>query len=490
LKVSRDMERQQVAGYQMDLFTDYLKRARPDRAGESGTESGLVEERQMSSVTNEQRALTFDLMDRVAELANLEKAVRKVRRNKGAPGVDGMEVGELPVWFTSNWCKLQEQLLTGTYLPTQVLGAQIPKPHGGMRQLGIPTVLDRVVQQALLQVLEPLLDPTFSESSFGFRPGRSAHHALFQASGYVREGSEVVVDLDLEKFFDRVNHDILMSRLARRIGDKRILKLIRRFLEAGMLQDGICIRRHKGTPQGGPLSPLLANLLLDDLDKELENRGHTFCRYADDCNIYVCSMVAGQRVLASVTAFLETKLKLRVNRKKSAVAYVWERQFLGYRLRRGGKLGISPKSLNRAKDRIRGITRRNRGHVTGRQMVSELNEFLSGWVTYFRFADCKGHLKRLGAWMRRKFRCVILKRLKRPKSIADFLQKLGVPEWRSWILAVSGKGWWRKAGSPQANEAMNTAWLNRQGLIDPLIRYESLTKQGNRRGTEQVCPVV
>jgi len=345
-----------------------------------------------------------------------------------------------------------------------------------MRQLGIPTVLDRVVQQALLQVLEPLLDPTFSESSFGFRPGRSAHHALFQASEYVREGREVVVDLDLEKFFDRVNHDILMSRLARRIGDKRILKLIRRFLEAGMLQDGICIRRQEGTPQGGPLSPLLANLLLDDLDKELENRGHTFCRYADDCNIYVRSMAAGQRVLASVTAFLETKLKLRVNREKSAVAYVWERQFLGYRLRRGGKLGISPKSLNRAKDRIRGITRRNRGHVTGRQMVSELNEFLSGWVTYFRFADCKGHLKRLGEWMRRKFRCVILKRLKRPKSIADFLQKLGVPEWRSWILALSGKGWWRKAGSPQANEAMNIAWCKRQGLIDPLIRYELLTK--------------
>jgi RNA-directed DNA polymerase len=333
-----------------------------------------------------------------------------------------------------------------------------------------------VVQQALLQVLEPLWDPTFSDSSFGFRQGRNAHQALSQASAYVREGREVVVDLDLEKFFDRVNHDILMARIALRIGDKRVLKLIRCFLEAGMLQDGVCIRRHEGTPQGGPLSPLLANLLLDDLDKELTNRGHTFCRYADDCNIYVGSLTAGKRVLASVTNFLETKLKLRVNDEKSAVDYVWERQFLGYRLLRGGRLGISPKSLDRAKDRIRGITRRNRGHVTGRQMVAELNGFLSGWVTYFRFAECKSHLRGLGEWMRRKFRCVILKRLKRPKSIADFLQRCGVPEWRSWLLALSGKGWWRLAGSPQACEAMSKTWFKKQGLLDPLAKYEMLTK--------------
>jgi len=460
----------------MDLLKDYPESARPDKTGEGGTESSLIEEQQMPSVTDKQRALTFDLMNRVADLANLEKAVRKVFRNKGAPGMDGMKVGELPMWFTSNWADLQEQLLSDGYHPSQVLGVQIPKPHGGKRQLGIPTVVDRVVQQALLQVLEPLWDPTFSDSSFGFRPGRSAHQALFQASTYVREGREVVVDLDLEKFFDRVNHDILMARVALRIGDKRVLKLIRRFLEAGMLQNGVCIQRHEGTPQGGPLSPLLANLLLDALDRELANRGHTFCRYADDCNIYVGSLTAGKRVLASVTNFLETKLKLRVNGEKSAVDYVWERQFLGYRLLRGGRLGISPKSLDRAKDRIRDITRRNRGHVTGRQMVAELNGFLSGWVTYFRFAECKSHLRSLGEWMRRKFRCVILKRLKRPWSIAVFLQKLGVPEWRSWLLALSGKGWWRMAGSPQASEAMSKTWFINQGLLDPLARYEMLSQ--------------
>ena len=490
MNVSQDMKRQQAAGYQMDLFEDYPNPACHGATGDGGTESGARAARQVSSAADEQRALTQDLMDRVAGLANLDEAVRRVRRNKGAAGADGMTTRDLQAWFPSHWRELQRQLLEGTYQPTAVLGVEIPKPSGGVRKLGIPTVVDRVVQQALLQTLNPLLDPTFSESSFGFRPKRSAHQALAQASEYVRAGRSIVVDLDLEKFFDRVNHDILMARVARRVGDKRVLRLIRRFLEAGMMWDGVCIERHEGTPQGGPLSPLLANLLLDDLDKELESRGHAFCRYADDLQVYVRTRKAGERVLASVTRFIEAKLKLRVNRDKSAVAFVEERKFLGYRLLRGGKLGIAPQSLKRAKDRIRQITRRNRGHVKVREMMAELNSFLTGWVTYYRFAACKSHLQRLGEWLRRKLRCVILKRLKRTMTIAKFLRRLGVPEWRAWILALSGKGWWRMAGCPQATEAMSLKWFAKQKLIDPVQRYEALRNQGNRRGTEQVCPVV
>lgn len=339
--------------------------------------------------------------------------------------------------------------------------------------MGIPTVIDRLVQQAILQVLEPLLDPTFSNSSYGFRPGRGAHDALGQARQYVAEGRTIVVDLDLEKFFDRVNHDILMARLARRVADQRLLRIVRRFLEAGLMQDGVCIERREGTPQGGPLSPLLANLLLDDLDKELERRGHCFCRYADDCNIYVQSQAAGERVVASVTRFLEDVLRLRVNREKSAVAPIAERKFLGHRLLGGGKLGIAPKSLERAKDRIRQITRRNRG-ISLDRMVRELNSFLTGWVTYFRYAACKTHLTELDGWVRRKLRCVRLKQCKRSKPIADFLARLGVPRWSAWMTAKSGKGWWRLAGSPCATHAMNNQRFEELGLVNLVQRYATL----------------
>ncbi len=487
MNVSWDRERQEVAGCQMEFP---LESACHGAIGEGGTESDAFEARQLSPAANKRRALTQDLMERVASLANLTEAVRRVQRNKGAAGADGMSVRDLKRWFPEHWRGLQEELTAGRYRPQPVLGVQIPKPGGGMRQLGIPTVVDRVVQQALLQALEPLLDPAFSESSYGFRPRHNAHQALRQASTYVSEGRCIVVDMDLEKFFDRVNHDILMARVARHVSDKRVLRLIRWFLEVGMMQNGVCIERYEGTPQGGPLSPLLANLLLDDLDKELEKRGHRFCRYADDCNIYVQTIRAGERVLTSVTQFLEGKLKLRVNREKSAVAFVGERKFLGYRLLGGGRLGIAPKSLDRAKDRIRDITRRNRGDAKVRQMIEELNSFLSGWITYYRFAEAKGHLERLGEWMRRKLRCVILKRLKRTKTIADFLRKLGVPQFQAWILAGSGKGWWRKAGSPPAQHAMDKQWFAKQKLIDPVQRYETFKNDRNRRGTEQVCPVV
>lgn len=376
-------------------------------------------------------------------------------------------------WIIEHKEELIASLLDGSYQPQPVRGVQIPKPGGGMRQLGIPTVIDRLVQQALLQVLEPLLDPTFSDSSYGFRPGRGAHDALHQASKYVAEGRTIVVDMDLEKFFDRVNHDILMARLARRIGDKRLLAIIRRFLEAGLMQDGVCVTRYEGTPQGGPLSPLLANLLLDDLDRELSRRGHAFCRYADDCNIYVRSQEAGERVLASITAFLEGKLRLRVNRDKSAVAHVSERKFLGYRLLGGGTLAIAPKSIQRAKERIRQITRRNRG-VSFERMIGELNSFTTGWVTYFRYAKAKDTLRGLDKWLRHKLRCVRLKQRKRARSIAAFLQQLGVPKNQSWTTAACGKGWWRMAQTPAAQQAMNNQWFQARSLVSLLDRYLQL----------------
>lgn len=467
------VERQQGMAYQLDLFEICMNGMRPGVGGEGGTGPAACGEWQRPTASERKRALTGALMERVCERANLNRAYRRVKANKGAPGVDGMTVDDLRAWLAEHKEELIASLLEGTYQPQAVRGVQIPKPGGGKRQLGIPTVVDRLVQQAILQVLEPILDPMFSESSFGFRPGRSAHRALRQAAQYVEEGREVVVDIDVEKFFDRVNHDILMARLARHVADKRLLRIVRRFLEAGMMQDGVCVRREEGTPQGGPLSPLLANLLLDDLDKELERRGHRFCRYADDCNIYVRSKAAGERVMKSITVFLEKRLRLRVNREKSAVDFVGNRKFLGYRLLPGGRLAMAPESLERAKARVRRITRRNRG-VSLKQMIAELNSFLTGWVVYFRYAECRSHLQRLDEWIRRKLRCVRLKQCKRAKAIADFLQRLGLRESRAWMLARTGKGWWRVAGSPQADQAMTIHWFKMQGLTTLTERYAAL----------------
>jgi len=468
-----DVEQQQGTWTQLRLFEWREGNVRPDASGKGVTGSAAFEEWQASTAWNRKRALTSDLMERICERENLNRAYKRVKANKGAPGVDGMSVKEMYEWLREHKEELIAGLLEGNYEPQPVRGVEIEKPGGGKRQLGIPTVVDRLVQQAILQVLEEIVDPTFSESSYGFRRGRNAHQAVKRAAEYVAEGRVVVVDIDLEKFFDRVNHDILMSRLARRVEDKRLLRIVRRFLEAGMMSNGVCTERNEGTPQGGPLSPLLANLLLDELDQELERRGHCFCRYADDCNIYVWTHKAGERVMASMSRFLEGRLRLRVNRKKSAVAYVEERQFLGYRLLRDGRLGIAPRSLERLKRRIREITRRNRG-ISLEQMIEELNAHLTGWVTYFRYAACKTHLQRLDQWIRRKLRCVRLKQRKRTKPIADFLRSLGVPEWSAWLLALSGKGWWRKSGSPQAHQAMNKAWFRTQGLVSLSERYAEL----------------
>lgn len=466
-------ERQQGKPYQRLLFPELLEGSRHDTLGEGGTGPGVVEESQTSTASDPARALTERLMEEVCQPDNLNAAYRRVKANKGAPGVDGMSVDDLSSWIAEHKQGFIDSLLDGSYQPQPVRGVQIPKPGGGVRQLGIPTVIDRLVQQAILQVLEGLLDPTFSDSSYGFRPGRSAHQALLKARQYVEEGRAIVVDVDLEKFFDRVNHDLLMARLARRIADKRLLRIVRRFLEAGLMQDGVCVQRYEGTPQGGPLSPLLANLLLDELDKELERRGHRFCRYADDCNIYVQSKAAGERVMASVSQFLEGVLRLRVNRQKSAVAFCEERKFLGYRLLGGGRLGIAPASLQRVKERKRQITGRNRGIGTDR-MIGELNSFLSGWVTYFRHAACKGHLEALDGWVRRKLRCVRLKQCKRTKPICDFLHRQGVSLRNAWLTALSGKGWWRLSGTPGANQAMSNQWFEELGLVNLVQRYTTL----------------
>jgi RNA-directed DNA polymerase len=440
----------------------------------SGTHTTVPGQPQTFTAFNQQRALTVNLMEQVCDSENVTRACRRVCSNNGKPGVDGMTVDELATWLREHREALTASLLDGAYQPQPVRGVQIPKPGGGQRQLGIPVVVDRLVQQMILQVLEPILDPTFSNSSYGFRPGRSAHMALEQARKYVcQEGRAFVVDLDLEKFFDRVNHDILMSRIARRIGDKRLLRVIRRFLQAGMMQDGVCVARDEGTPQGGPLSPLLANLLLDDLDQLLDSRGHRFCRYADDCNIYVRSLAAGQRVMESVTRFLEEKLRLRVNRQKSAVAAVGERKFLGHRLLLNGKLGISPKSIDRAKEKIRHITRRNRG-VSFTRVITDLNSFLNGWLYYYRFAACRGELIRMDEWIRRKLRCYRLKQRKRGRSITAFLRRLGVSWNSAGKIGSSGKGPWRLADTPQLHQAMPIRWFHSQGLVSLVLKYDSL----------------
>lgn len=476
------VKRQQGSGDQMDLFDEALKASlRHGIPSKGGTRAEMREESQAVTAWERNRSLTQHMMERVASSANLNQAYKRVKANGGAPGVDGMTVADLRSWIAENRERLIASLLDGDYLPSLVRGVEIPKPGGdGMRQLGIPTVVDRLVQQAITQVLEPILDPTFSASSFGFRPGRGAHDALRQAQKYVADGYEIVVDLDLEKFFDRVNHDILMARLARRIGDKRLLRIVRRFLQAGMMANGVCIERYEGTPQGGPLSPLLANLLLDDLDKELESRGHRFCRYADDCNIYVRSQAAGERVMASITTFLEKRLRLKVNRRKSAVAQTWERQFLGYRLRADGALFIALKSITRAKERLRRITRRNRG-ISLERMISEVNSFVTGWVTYFRLVQSPSTFRDLDGWLRRKLRCVRLKQCKRVFAMATFLQSAGVSARCAWYVAKSGKGWWRLAGSPPAHKAMDKAWFENAGLIGLAQRYAALNATGNRR---------
>lgn len=396
---------------------------------------------------NERPGSDRGLMERVVDGGNVKAALRRVKQNKGSPGVDGMTVDELPAWLVTGWSAVREQLLAGTYRPKPVREQEIPKSGGGVRKLGIPTVLDRLIQQCILQVLQPIFDPGFSEHSYGFRPGRSAHQAVCAAQRYIQEGRRVVVDVDLEKFFDRVNHDVLMGRLEKRIGDKRMLGLIRRYLGAGIMANGVVVERYEGTPQGGPLSPLLANVLLDEVDKELERRGLAFVRYADDCNVYVWSKRAGQRVLARLKRLYE-RLRLRINEAKSAVDQPWNRKFLGYSFwvapGSAVKRRVAPKALEAFKERVRGITARNGGRSMA-AVTQELREYLTGWKLYFRLADTPGIFRALDEWIRHRLRQVQLKQWKRGRTIYRELLRRGAPEDVALKVAANSRRWWKNS---------------------------------------------
>jgi RNA-directed DNA polymerase len=415
------------------------------------------------------RSETTQLMNAVVERENLIVALHRVERNQGAAGVDEMPVSELRPYLKEHWARIKEELLNGSYRPSAVREVLIPKPGGkGMRKLGIPTVVDRLIQQALHQVLSPIFDPFFSEHSYGFRPGRSAHQAVLQAREYVSGGRRWVVDMDLEKFFDNVNHDILMSRVSRRVGDRRVLAVIRRYLQAGTLAGGVESPRQEGTPQGGPLSPLLSNMLLDDLDKELERRGHAFCRYADDCNIYVQSRRSGERVLMSITSFLMERLKLKVNRDKSAVDRPWRRKFLGYSMtmHKQPRLKVAPASVHRLKAKLRMEFRRGRGRNLGRFITEDLQPLLRGWINYFKLAEVKGVFEELDGWIRRKLRNILWRQWKKPWTRARKLMQSGLDEVRARKSATNGRGPWWNSGASHMNQATPRGFFDRLGLVN------------------------
>jgi group II intron reverse transcriptase/maturase len=409
------------------------------------------------------------LMDAVCERGNLKLAYQRVIKNKGAAGVDGIGIAEFDDHLKQHWPTIKAKLLAGGYMPQAVRRVDIDKPQGGTRTLGIPTLTDRMIQQALHQVLSPIFEADFSDSSYGFRPGRNAHQAVKAAKQYVAEGRRIVIDMDLEKFFDRVNHDLLMQKLSVKIDDGRVLRLIRRYLEAGMMADGMVSPRTEGTPQGGPLSPLLSNILLTELDRELERRGHAFCRYADDCNIYVRSQQAGERVMASITRFLADALKLTVNTAKSAVAQPWKRKFLGYSLtwHKAPKLRIAPTSLKRLEDKIRDVLQGARGRSLT-TVIPQLNPILRGWMAYFKLTETKQALEELDGWIRHKLRCMLWRQWKRPYTRAKNLMKAGLAEERAFRSAFNQRGPWWNSGASHMNQAFPKSFFDRLGLVSLL----------------------
>ena len=420
------------------------------------------------------------LMEKVVERDNLKKAIGRVESNKGSSGVDNMQVNELRPYVIKHWNRIKQELLDGTYKPSPVRRVGIPKQDGGVRELGIPTVLDRFIQQAIQQVLTPIFEPTFSEFSYGFRPGKSARQAVRKAQEYIQNGKRIVVDIDLEKFFDRVNHDVLMSKIAKHVGDQRIHKIIRRFLEAGVMLKGCCVRTEEGTPQGGPISPLLSNIMLSDLDHELTQRGHSFARYADDCNIYVASKRAGQRVYASVTKFIEERLKLKVNVQKSAVDYPSRRKFLGFSFTycAEAKLRIAFKTKTRFKEKIRQLTNRSWG-ISMEKRLEKLNAYLLGWSGYFGIIQTKSVLQELDEWIRRRLRMCLLKQWKLCKTKLTNLVNLGIAEKWAGCVAFSRKQCWRLANTPQSNKAFGLAYWREQGLIRLVDRYHEMLNKAS-----------
>jgi len=407
-------------------------------------------------------------MEEVLSRGNMSLALKRVKANKGAAGVDEMTVDDLEPYLKAEWLRIRRELLEGRYRPQAVRRVMIPKPDGGERPLGIPTVIDRLIQQAVHQVISPLFEKGFSESSYGYRPGKSAQQAVEQARQFVAQGRRWVVDIDLEKFFDRVNHDILMDRVERKVTDRRITKLIRSYLQAGVMENGLTTASTEGTPQGGPLSPLLSNILLDDLDKELERRGSSFCRYADDCNIYVHSQRAGERVKTSVTKYLLETLKLKVNEKKSAVARPWKRKFLGYTVTmdKATRLRAAERSIKRVKDKLRDIFRSGQGSNIGRFIKEKLNPVVRGWGNYYRLTRVKWILEELDGWIRRKLRVVLWRQMKRPWTRAKRLMARGLEEKRAWKSAYNGRGPWWNSGASHMNEAFPVKYFRELGLVE------------------------
>ena len=444
---------------------------------ETGDKQGVYSDLSaMSKLKTKSKLNTENLLEKIVEKRNFFEAYKKVVANKGSSGIDGMRVDELLPYLQENYETLKANLLNGVYKPFPVKRVEIPKPNGGIRLLGIPTVIDRLIQQAINQIINPIFDKEFSNSSYGFRPGRSTHMALEQAQININEGYKYVVDMDLEKFFDRVNHDILMNLISEKIEDKRVLKLIRRYLNSGIMSNGIFAKSEEGAPQGGPLSPLLSNILLDELDKELEIRGHRFCRYADDCNIYVKSKRAGERVLKSITKFLEQKLKLKVNTEKSAVSSPTKRKFLGYSFyyRKGG-IGFRThnESYERLKEKIRRITNRNIS-MNFNYRIKKLNEIIVGWVNYFKLSDMKTKLIELDQWIRRRLRACVWKTWKKSRTKFNNLIKLGIQRNKAWEYANTRKGYWRIASSPVLNKTITNQRLINHGFKSLSSQYEKV----------------
>lgn len=449
---------QKIQYTQLRLAFAEGSRGEPLGASRRGTEP-LTAKQTPESPAGKER-----LMEEVCDRHNLEVAWKRVRGNKGSPGVDGLTIDETLGYLREHWAIIREQLLSGTYTPQPVKRVEILKPDGGIRKLGVPCVVDRVIQQAVLQVLQKQWDPTFSEHSYGFRPGRSAHQAVAQAQRYIAEGYNYVVDIDLEKFFDRVNHDMLMARVAARVSDKRVLKLIRAFLNAGVMENGLVRPIDEGTPQGGPLSPLLSNLVLDELDRELSRRGHRFCRYADDCNIYVRSHRAGERVMASISRFLITKLRLKVNESKSAVARPEERKFLGFSISNdGSERRIAPKAFERFKTRVRELTRRTRG-ASLPKLTEDLTPYLLGWRGYFGFCETPRVLSNLDAWIRRRLRMYLWRQWKNGRNRFNELRRRGVSRFHAAVAAGSPTGFWRMSGHPAVQQALRNRYFDSIGL--------------------------
>lgn len=415
------------------------------------------------------------LMNQILSRENMLQALKRVEQNKGSHGVDMMPVQILRQHILENWSSIREAILKGTYEPMPIRRVEIPKPDGGVRLLGIPTVTDRLIQQAIAQVLSKIYDPKFSEHSYGFRPNRSAHDAVRKAKEYIKEGYRWVVDMDLEKFFDKVNHDRLMSTLAKRINDKPLLKLIRKYLQAGVMINGVISITEEGTPQGGPLSPLLSNIVLDELDKKLEERGHKFVRYADDCNIYVKSKRAGERTMESIQRFIEGKLRLKVNEKKSAVDRPWKRKFLGFSFTssKEPKVRIAKESLKRMKKKVREITSRKMPYSM-EYRIQKLNQYLIGWCGYFALADTKSNFDDLDKWVRRRLRMCLWKNWKKPKTKVRNLINLGVPEWKAYEWGNSRKGYWRISNSPILHKTLDNSYWSDRGLKSLQVRYKFL----------------